>query len=166
LYLGKNFELKRKDYLHDEAAKNKDVSFASSATKINHRSLLAFTQYVSDQTGIAVKYLQERTLPVIDQTATSPINYKDYFTSYNELLAALKTEWVQTKSEQLKKIIDELPVLEYKKYSRVLNFENNSFLSGGILDRLFIGGKLNPLIEKLHAIRTTLGKEILELSVE
>ena len=27
LYLGKNFELKRKDYLHDEAEKNKDVSF-------------------------------------------------------------------------------------------------------------------------------------------
>lgn len=174
LYLGKNFELKRKDYLHDEAAKNKDVSFSSSAAKINHHSLLAFTQYVSGQTEMLLKYLPERTRLIIDQTTTSPVNYKDYFTSYNELITALKTEWLQTKSEQLKKILDELPVLEYKKYSWVFNLDTNGLFSSGFfsaigigsLVRMFIAGKINPLIEKLHAIRTTLGKEILDLSVE
>ncbi len=166
LYLGRNFELRRKDYLHDEAAKDHQSLINAADPKKTHKNLLSFTQFVSDQTELAIKYLEERTLLLpADETAVSPVNFNDYFKSYNELKAALKTESNLTKSAGLKKIIEELPELEYKKYSRMLRFEDASFLSSGFLQRIFISGSLSSLIEKLHSIRTSLGKEILDLSI-
>ena len=166
LYLGKNFELKRKDYLHDEAAEEQVYSGTFSTPANKRGSLLSFAEYISQQTNLAIKYLEEKTTPLpAGELGASPVNFKDYFNSFDELKESVKQEWHATRSDQLKKIFDELPDLENKKYSRILRLENAGFVSGGFLQRIFIGIKLNPLIQKLHSINSSLGKLILDLEV-
>ena len=167
LYLGRNFVLKRKDYLHDEAAEEYITPETFSTQKKSLQSLQSFTEYVSAQTDLAIKYLEEKTAPLSTNEfgSVALINFKDYFSSVNELKESLKKEWELTKSAQLKELLDELPILEYKKYSKILGFEDASFISGGFLQRVFIGIKLNPLIEKLHTLKSSLGKLMLDLSI-
>jgi len=167
LYLGRNFELRRKDYLHDEAEQSSSRQKATVSQDAYNGSITSFTEYVSSQTDIAIQVLDTRTGAVIlnELDAGPSIDFNEYFISYNKLKAALETEALKNRLSPLKKYVDELPHLEYSRYARAFGFEKATLLSSGILQRLYLGYKLNPLTEKLHKVKSVLGKIVIDLKI-
>jgi lipopolysaccharide export system ATP-binding protein len=163
LYLGRNFELRRKDYLHDEAEQSSKEQHKNDYTG----SILSFTDFVAAQTAIAIQVLDTRTGAVImnELDATASIDFRDFFSSYNELKEALYKEAKENSLSPLLNYVEELPVLEYSKYAKAFKFEKAGFLSAGFLQRMYLGARLNPLKEKLHIVQSVLGKIAIDLNI-
>ena len=165
LYLGRNFELKRKDYLHNEAEESAARETNTLSLQGNHKtSLLSFVEFVAAQTGLIIKSLEDRTGVAGDLGSSTNINFKDYFTAYNELKTALQNESETTSLSILSKALQELPALDYKKYSKLFSTDDSGILSG-FFWKTYMGFKVDPLLEKLHSIQTSLGKLGLELKM-
>ncbi|HTB52078.1 MAG TPA: LPS export ABC transporter ATP-binding protein [Ferruginibacter sp.] len=162
LYLGRNFELKRKDYLHDEAEK---ATFSTQPTtqKNPTQSLLPFTKYIQTQTDTALNAIKDQT--------GSGLNFifSDYFRSYNELKDSLKLEIEKTKSNNSKKVLEkvlgELPDLNYNNYSLFFKTDSSQILSGRLW-WVIVKIRLSGLVQKLYAIKTPLGNLQMQLTIE
>jgi len=169
LYLGRNFELKRKDYLHDEAEQSsQEAKEQSSFSTKNSLSLLQEIDYTISQTDIIIKYLDNRTggIPVSEYTSPDIVDYESYFNSYNQLKNKIEKHQAQTKSSLMKKSLSELPLLDYKKYARILSFERSHLFSSGFLQRAYVSIKLYPFLDKLYKAKTVLGKIEMEIKSE
>jgi lipopolysaccharide export system ATP-binding protein len=165
LYLGRNFELKRKDYLHEEAEKNSTTEEVVTIKKENAgSSLISFTEYVIGQTDLAIKVFNDMAVAGSEIDSETNIDFKEYFNSYNELKTSLKAEIERTGDIPLKQAMDELPSLEYKKYARIFNIQDSNVLSG-FLWRILLSFTIKPLVAKLHAAKSPLGKIALELKI-
>ncbi|WP_462262246.1 LPS export ABC transporter ATP-binding protein [Ferruginibacter sp.] len=166
LYLGRNFELKRKDYLHDEVREENSTATLSGKHQDHQTSLLSFTQYVYDRTNWAITYLNKRTEFLGGGTTSlvSATDFSDYFKSYNELVTSLKVWNNKQHSATLKKYIEELPVLDFNKYKSVFKTDDSRILSGWLWN-MIISAKLNSLIKKLEGSTSVLGKIVMELQI-
>ena len=166
LYLGRNFELKRKDYLHDEVREQNSASTLSGKHQVHQTSLVSFSQYVYDRTNWAIAYLNKRTELLGGGTASlvSATDFSDYFTSFNELVASLKVWNDKQRSASLNQYIEELPILDFNKYKSVFKADDSRILSGWLWNRL-ISAKLNSLIKKLEGSSSVLGKIVMELQI-
>ncbi len=166
LYLGRNFELKRKDYLHDEVREENSTAAFLGKHKDHQTSLLSFTQYVYERTNWAIAYLNNRTELLGGGTTSlvSVTDFSDYFKNFNELIASLKVWNDKQHSATLKKYIEELPVLDFSKYKSVFKTDDSRILSGWLWN-MIISTKLNSLLKKLEGSNSVLGKIVMELKV-
>lgn len=164
LYLGRNFELKRKDYLHEEAKGASNTNINSEIKKAeNPSSLLSFTQYISDKTYSTIEYLNNRTSGG-QKNMDSETEFSDYFKSYNELINSLKMFNKNKRSDILKINIDTLPDLNFKNY-RLIFKADDSRIFGGFLWSILLYFKLRSLRKKLEIAIPILGKILLELKI-
>jgi lipopolysaccharide export system ATP-binding protein len=99
LYLGRNFELKRKDYLHEEAVKyNQSASLDSLIRSVE--SILPWTEKIEEAQSEREKsfgYRYNRS----DDSTENDLNLKDFYRFSSELKDSLIDYGTKTKNEEI-----------------------------------------------------------------
>jgi lipopolysaccharide export system ATP-binding protein len=122
LYLGRNFELRRKDYLHDEV-RDADIKSKTNNRQFKQERLSDFISYVSDKTEWAINIitpytglLSGGTYPAFQYDA-----FEEYFQNYNDLLIAVENWKLKYKSSVglAKDVI--LPELNFDDYQGIFS---------------------------------------------
>ena len=132
LYLGKNFELKRKDYLHDEAKEEGREDTSAGNYNTSFESVL---QHCIIDTGKKIGLLNKIGLYKLNFTYAEDIRLDDYSKYIDEIKNSLfvKSHYNDT---EINNLISRLPSFIYTKYKGRLKFYDN------YLFLLFIGGLL------------------------
>ena len=151
LYLGKNFELKRKDYLHEEAAENgeveKDRGFGSNYENVLEKCIL--------ETNRKITMLDKVGIYKLNFSLTADLNMNEYSKYVTEVKNAIRTN---TDSDQnIERLLNRMPDITYEKYSRSFRVYDNivmpvfiaCFVGVGILGILTIYFIYSPLFKEL-----------------
>lgn len=160
LYLGRNFELKRKDYLHDEV--RAEVSRQSNDLSDSNR-LLDFIAFVTEKTDWAIGLVEPRSQLIMSGSKLSYEYdaFEEYFNSYNELVPAIE-KWQQENANNVGLSAGiEWPVLDIKEYD--ILFSDNILIPDSVEDGLTLN-KMEELLQKLYLIKADLGKVSLAVS--
>lgn len=160
LYLGRNFELKRKDYLHDEV--RAEISKQNSDLSQSNR-LLDFIAFITEKTEWAIGIIEPQSHPVMSGSKLSYEYdaFEEYFNSYNELVPAIE-KWKQDNANNVG-LSDgiEWPVLDIKEYD--ILFSDNILIPDSVEGGLTLN-KMEELLQKLYLIKADLGKVSLAVS--
>lgn len=177
LYLGRNFELKRKDWLHEEALSevgsqelvvgsqeplNKDEDGSSA-----NRLLLSFTEHTQFKTIEILKLVKSLTsLFSGSRKQAIDLNAPEYMMQVNELKVSLISYATTHQHEGLLTKAQALPDLDFNEYKDIFRADDIASLAGGVLKSItstFYKGKLRELEEHLTNIESGLGSCILYL---
>jgi lipopolysaccharide export system ATP-binding protein len=162
LYLGRNFELKRKDYLHDEV-READAASKKDNPIFKQERLSDFIRYVLEKTDWAIDTITPRTtlLPDGDSIGFEYDAFAAYFKSYNELLPAVENWKLQYGNYQGLAEHVNLPALDIEEYGII--FSDRVLVPDAFEDpaRLY---KMKELLDKLFVIKQDLGK--IEMAVK
>ncbi|WP_462275818.1 LPS export ABC transporter ATP-binding protein [Ferruginibacter sp.] len=120
LYLGRNFELKRKDYLHDEAAEESN-NMAVENKQVALENLLE--RFIAD-TENKIRVLDKIGLYKFNFTYAEDIKLDDYSKYYKDIRSALFQKTTPADTE-INTLINSLPPLEYSEFKRSFSFYDN-----------------------------------------
>src|SRR6185503_17349863 len=155
LYLGRNFELKRKDYLHEEAR----GSFSSSNLETNVGRLIQFTEHTIERTKIVLGYIDDFRSGRFTRMA-SDMKADEYMTQVNELKVSLVSFAKNNEHNEMLHAALEIPDLNYKEYEKLFSFKDFSSLPGtnilSIVTTAVYSEKINHLKEQLMSIDSAL----------
>ena len=158
LYLGRNFELRRKDYLHDEVRDEitTATSFENNNTHTKTR-LYDFVHSVMEKTQWAINTVSAQTNFITEgsKLAFEYDSFEEYFKNYNELLPVIENWKKNNPGATGIAANTALPVLDINEYQ--LLFSNNILLPDAIEDAL-AAGKRRELLDKLFLVQQELGK--------
>jgi lipopolysaccharide export system ATP-binding protein len=161
LYLGRNFELKRKDYLHEEASRQ------INGEEIKLNNLIRVVDYCLNQTIIILDGV--RNEPKIkaliadyhgswDGSFPEDWQLDEYVKSLNETKAALFKYADQTNDKELKQRVAQIPLVESKDYKPAI-WDIADGNAGGVIDVIQLIGfedKLEELKNNLEEIYSIL----------
>jgi lipopolysaccharide export system ATP-binding protein len=136
LYLGRNFELKRKDYLHEEA--RQEAGLDSSVPEARHipaDKLVASLQNLIDDTQKIIKNALETALGA----SREDIDYESYTRFFTEIKAALITYGEENKMPKIVETASQLKVLDVQQYVSGSRFG----VGGGVGLALSVVGRYN-----------------------
>jgi lipopolysaccharide export system ATP-binding protein len=120
LYLGRNFELKRKDYLHDEV---KEENREKAETNFNSSIETVLQSCISDiEKKIAM--LDKIGIYKFNFTYAEEIRLDDFSRYMNEIKNSLFAK-ADYRDEEINKLILKIPAFDYEKYKRGLNIYDN-----------------------------------------
>ena len=157
LYLGRNFELRRKDYLHDEV--RDEITTATSFENNAHTKtrLYDFVHSVMEKTQWAINTVSAQTNFITESSklAFEYDSFEEYFKNYNELLPVIENWKKNNPGATGIAANTALPVLDINEYQ--LLFSNNILLPDAIEDAL-TAGKKKELLDKLFLVQQELGK--------
>lgn len=158
LYLGRNFELRRKDYLHDEVRDEitTATSFENNNTHTKTR-LYDFVHSVMEKTQWAINTVSAQTNFITEgsKLGFEYDSFEEYFKNYNELLPVIENWKKNNPGATGIAANTALPVLDINEYQ--LLFSNNILLPDAIEDAL-TAGKMKELLDKLFLVQQELGK--------
>ena len=164
LYLGKNFELKRKDYLHDDAVEE-DREKIESNFNTNFESTL---EKCIKETESKIRIAENIGLYKFNFTYTEDLGLDDYCRYVNDVKKALYTK-ANFDDENINKLIADIPSINFDDYKKEFRFYDNylfilfffGFVGVGIpllLVYLYYGPVFKRLKEKLYEIRSVLSE--------
>lgn len=161
LYLGRNFELKRKDWLHEEAIKATEAiagpePAAEQPAPFGHTARLAnFVDHCLVRTRESLKYADSIHLFYNSGGYTFDIRLDEYSRQLDELKASALTYASETGNMEIEKTALLIRPLDYKKYSAVFEMENwikNLFFVGYIVGWMF----RIPFLAKIAQLKSIL----------
>ena len=166
LYLGRNFELKRKDYLLEESLyRNGDNGgLERPDNSPEHRVLVSVNSCLA-QTQALVTYLEHTGIFNMPFKTSEAVDPRSYFT----FLAEIKTFLIDyAEVHHHREILEEaykIPSLEYKKFSSALQMADTAvatFVLFGVFVKIALGilhsGRLKELESNLQKVISCLGK--------
>ncbi len=161
LYLGRNFELRRKDYLHEEV--REEIYKAGNKLSVSNR-LQDFISLVSDKTNWAIGIVEPKSSLVMSGSKLSfqYDAFEEYFNNYNELIPAFEKWRLDSSNSASLSGNIEWPTLEINEYS--ILFSDELLMPDSLEDPL-TAQKMNELLQKLYQIRTSLGNAALAVRV-
>ncbi len=160
LYLGRNFELRRKDYLHEEAREEnqREEDRSQGMPPIHDASHARLIQF-ADDTIQKTKSL----LALIDNKSEGMswnMKADEYMLQVNELRKAI-TDFAQTTGHrELLNKIAQLPEFDFSEYALFFNANDHAKLAGGFLQSLTnmaYRAKLKKLKTALEETQSILG---------
>ncbi len=177
LYLGRNFELKRKDWLHEEAktsvgslesvAGSQEPGNMMEDGSSSNRVLLSFTEHTLLKTTELLKLVNSITSPFSGfRRQAIDLNTPEYMKQVNELKASLINYATAHQHEELLAKANALPALDFKEYENFFNANDYASMVGGIVKGItstFYKEKLKGLKSHLIHIESDLGSCILFL---
>ena len=120
LYLGKNFELKRKDYLHDEV---KEENRERTETNFNSSFETVLQSCINDI---------EKKIAMLDKIGIYKLNFTyaeeirlDDFSKYMSDIKNSLFAKADYRDEEINKLILKIPAFDYEKYKRGLRIYDN-----------------------------------------
>ena len=167
LYLGRNFELKRKDYLHEEASRAIESGTSiASVTGENTKSsqLTIYINHGLERTRETLKFVENINLFHTSHTKfVFDMKFDEYCKLMSELKESLVDYYKTTGNKEIQQRVDNLVAPNYKKYHIVFEVEDwiiNLRVLGGIFGwiiRLPFYFKIRPLKSLLHKNYSNLG---------
>lgn len=152
LYLGRNFELKRKDYLHEEAMRG-----VSDEVKLNH--LVRVMENCLYETGKVIEeYVDWKAVdgepftniaPGNAFTITEPDRIREYGRFLHEAQAALSDYAVANNDEYFKQQAIKISVISQEDFSAA---DSSAEVLSTLVDRPYAGS----LLDKLHDVKNAL----------
>jgi lipopolysaccharide export system ATP-binding protein len=120
LYLGRNFELKRKDYLHEEAERE------SEEKKEGHTSseLEAVINSCIIETEDKIKKLGSIGLYKLNLTYADSLRLDDYSKYVSEVKNSITSDTTY-EDEEIRNILTNMPVINYSDYKKSFHFYDN-----------------------------------------
>jgi len=155
LYLGRNFALKRKDYLHEEAKE----SFAIPANTLNHifndSRTIQFVQDSIDKTKHIIASINNISQHGGGEgTMAVDLEADEYFRQINEVKTILIQIGTSHQHQELVQKASEIPDLNYKEFEKIFQLSDYSKLGGGFFARL-----TSPVyLSKLKKLKNTLNQ--------
>lgn len=135
LYLGRNFELKRKDWLHEEAKVSGTTTPEPVGNNIN--LLLKFTEHSYEKTKAFVKAIDSITgIGTIGGKMAIDLNAPEFMQQLKELKTSLTAFASWNQQVELKQQADRIPELDYKEYEKIFMADDYASLGGGIIKRI------------------------------
>jgi len=157
LYLGRNFELRRKDYLHEEAR----GSFSTTSTQeVNVGRLIQFTEHTMERTRTVLEHLNSFRLGNSMAGMASDMKADEYMTQVNELKTSIVGFANNNHHDELLHAALAIPELNYKEYEKLFSFKDFSSLVGGIVGSatsVIYFEKISHLKEQLLELDSALG---------
>jgi lipopolysaccharide export system ATP-binding protein len=120
LYLGKNFELKRKDYLHDEVKENNQAKIESN---FNSSFEMVLQSCIND-TEKKIAMLDKIGIYKLNFTYAEEIGLDAYSKYINDIKNSLFAK-SGYKDEEINKLILNIPSFDYDRYKSGLKFYDN-----------------------------------------
>lgn len=160
LYLGRNFELRRKDYLHEEAREEKSSAATDAISGADRSKLLSFTEHTIAKT----KSLYDAINASITITGTGgmafDLNAREYMQQLGELKNALISFADGISHTEMLTSARNIPDIVYKDYKTIFDANDYSVLAGGILRKVtnsLYTNKLKKLRDLLNNVHSLLG---------
>lgn len=156
LYLGRNFELRRKDYLHDEARE----SFSATANlETNPGRLTQFTEHTIQKTKAVLEFIDNFRLGNSKGAMANDMKADEYMKQVNELKASLVNYANNYEHNELLHAALAIPDLNYKEYDKLFAVKDFTSLMGGLVSGVTSAiyfEKISKLKEQLLQIDSTL----------
>jgi lipopolysaccharide export system ATP-binding protein len=161
LYLGRNFELKRKDYLHDEARELNIAEAEQAIIEANPAVLLQFTEHTIGKTKTILNAVEAIiSFGSGDIKMAIDLGAPEYMKQLHELKIALVSFASINEHEELLKKAVKIPDIDYAEYKNIFIADDYATLGGGIIKKvtsLFYQNKLTKLKELLIDTDSILG---------
>jgi lipopolysaccharide export system ATP-binding protein len=154
LYLGRNFELKRKDYLHDEA-KTVHEEFSGSR-RISADTLAYSLENAAESANSLLK--TPITIEHIRTLSMDELGLKDFEQLVKELKEACRNFASQSELPHLNKYIDEIPDFEIKNFYPKNILHTDLGQPGKVGDLLVYQDLLNELESTLMEAKAAFSK--------
>jgi lipopolysaccharide export system ATP-binding protein len=130
LYLGRNFELKRKDYLHEEA---RGFVTPIETTETDPSRLIQSTEHAIEKTRSMIGFIDDNK-----GTMAGPIKPDDYMKELRQLKASLIGFATNIEHEELVQKGLNIPDLDLKDYEEVFSSPLASSLTGSAISVSYI----------------------------
>ena len=112
LYLGRNFELRRKDYLHEEA---REAITPIAITETNPSRLIQFTEHIIEKTKSILAFFDDLSLGNNKGRMADDIKADEYIKELRELKASLIGFATNIEHEELVQKALDIPDLHFEK---------------------------------------------------
>ncbi len=160
LYLGRNFELKRKDYLHEEAKESFALSDNTLNSILDNSRINQFVQDSIDKTKLFIASINNIS-EYSGSGATMAVDLKadEYFRQINEVKFILARIGTTHRHHELIQKASEIPDLDYKEFEKIFQLSDYSKLGGGFFARIISPvyvGKLKKLKNTLNQVDSAL----------
>ena len=162
LYLGRNFELKRKDYLHEEAKESFSISDNTLNNILDNSRINQFVQDSIDKTKLFIASINNIS-EYGGGGATMAVDLKadEYFRQINEVKFILAKIGTTHQHQELIQKASEIPDLDYKEFEKIFQLSDYSKLGGGFFARIMSPvyvGKLKKLKNTLNQVDSALSE--------
>jgi lipopolysaccharide export system ATP-binding protein len=143
LYLGRNFELKRKDYLHEEAIRAGEESLSSTpvpSTPGKNVHLTLFINHVIERTQACIRFADSIHLFHSFGGYAFDMKFDEYCQQLTELKSAVLKYAEEKNDKEIQQKAEAIKTLRYKDYKIVFEIENwikNMWALGIVLGWLF-----------------------------
>jgi len=153
LYLGRNFELRRKDYLHEEARETGSQKIITSSD-VSENAFLTSVGACIRETDRKLELLSR--IGVYKGALGTPgnLNLAEYARYVQEMKSFIKDHSKKIKDTKLEALADELPDINHSKFKWGFNFYDNfmNVLVLGILPLFVISFFYIPAFSKLERL--------------
>lgn len=167
LYLGRNFELKRKDWLHEEAKEAGMTEANAVLTENNASMLLQFTEHSLQKTKLLLQLIESITsIGGGGGKMAIDLDAPGYMQQLKELKISLVNFAEQQQHSELLEKVVQLPEMNYAEYKNIFIADDYASMGGGLLKRItstLYVGKLNKLKNLLRDTDSLLGTCIVYL---
>lgn len=157
LYLGRNFELRRKDYLHEEA---RVAVTPLATTETNPSRLIQFTEHTIERTRSLISFIDDFGVGNNKGRMADSMKADEYMTELSELKASLIGFGTNIEHEELVDKALDIPDLDFKDYEKIFSVRDFSSLVGGLVEKtasVLYFEKLQTLKDHLIEIDSLLG---------
>ncbi|HEX3168635.1 MAG TPA: LPS export ABC transporter ATP-binding protein [Chitinophagaceae bacterium] len=162
LYLGRNFELRRKDYLHEEA---RGLITPVEITETNPSRLIQFTEHTIEKTKSILDFIDDLGQGNNIGKMAEDMHAGEYMKELRELKASLIGFATNIEHEELVQRALEIPDLDFKEYEKIFSFRDftsvaNSQTGNSLVDKaasVIYFEKLDLLKKQLIEVDSILG---------
>ena len=151
LYLGRNFELRRKDYLHEEAR-----GFVTPVAIIesNPSRLVQFTEHTIVKTKSILDFIDNFGLGNNKGKMAEDMKADEYMKELRELKASLIGFASNVEHEELLQRALTIPDLNFKEYEKIFSFRDLSSVGGSLMGSSLIEKAASVIyFEKLELLK-------------
>ena len=121
LYLGRNFELRRKDYLHEEA---RGFFTPATVTENDPSTLIQFTEHTIKKTKSILAVIADFRQVTNKERITENIKVDEYMKELGKLKASLIGFATNIEHEELVQKALDIPDLNFKEYEEIFSFSD------------------------------------------
>ena len=154
LYLGRNFELRRKDYLHEEA---RESFLVNAKLETNAGRLIQFTEHTIVKTKSILDFIVDFGLGNDKGRMAENMKADEYMKELRELKASLIGFASNIEHEELLQRALDIPDLDFKEYEKIFSFRDFTSLGSALMGSSLVEKAASVVyFEKLERLKNHL----------
>jgi lipopolysaccharide export system ATP-binding protein len=151
LYLGRNFELRRKDYLHEEA---RGYVTPVAIIESSPSRLVQFTEHTIAKTKSILDFIDDFGLRNDKVRMAENMKADEYMKELGELKASLIGFASNIEHEELLQRALDIPNLDFKEYEKIFSFRDHTSVGGALMGSSLVEKAASVIFfEKLELLK-------------